>query len=59
METNIVTRRGMEKVDFGWYAKKMSLPTLAGFFAGVGAYLLQQGIVQNLHLPNIVALVGQ
>ncbi len=33
---------GMEKVDFGWYAKKVSLPTLAGFFTGIGVYLLQQ-----------------
>lgn len=47
--------RGMERVDFGWYAKKMSLPTLAGFFAGIGTYLLGT----HVHLPNMMALVGQ
>lgn len=31
---------GMEKVDFVTYLKKMSLPTLAGFFAGMGWYLI-------------------
>eukprot|EP00171_Calliarthron_tuberculosum_P012719 IDg12719t1 len=50
---------GMEKVDFGWYAKKMSLPTLAGFFAGIGTYLLQQEIVHHFQNSNVVALLGQ
>jgi len=39
---------GMEKVDFGWYAKKVSIPTLIGFFAGMGTYLVQQNILPHL-----------
>ncbi|MBF0388165.1 MAG: sodium:proton antiporter NhaD [Candidatus Omnitrophica bacterium] len=30
---------GMEKINFLWYLKKISLPALAGYLAGVGAYL--------------------
>lgn len=31
---------GMEKIDFGWYLKKISLIALLGYFAGVFCYLL-------------------
>jgi hypothetical protein len=31
---------GMEKIDFGWYLKKISLLALLGYFAGVLCYLL-------------------
>jgi Na+/H+ antiporter NhaD/arsenite permease-like protein len=31
---------GMEKIDFGWYLKKVSLLALLGYFAGVITYLL-------------------
>jgi Na+/H+ antiporter NhaD/arsenite permease-like protein len=31
---------GMEKIDFGWYLKKISLLALMGYFAGVLCYLL-------------------
>jgi NhaD family Na+/H+ antiporter len=31
---------GIEKIDFIWYLKKMSLIALLGYFAGAGAYLL-------------------
>lgn len=31
---------GLEKVDFYWYLKRISLPALIGYFAGVGVYLL-------------------
>jgi Na+/H+ antiporter NhaD/arsenite permease-like protein len=34
-----VALMGLEKVDFLWYAKKISLPALAGYFAGVAAYI--------------------
>jgi NhaD family Na+/H+ antiporter len=33
---------GMEKVDFLWYLKKISVVALVGYFAGIGVYLLQQ-----------------
>ncbi|MBF0122748.1 MAG: sodium:proton antiporter NhaD [Candidatus Omnitrophica bacterium] len=31
---------GAEKIDFMWYLKKVSLPALLGYFAGIGTYLL-------------------
>ena len=31
---------GMEKIDFIWYLKKISLIAMLGYFAGAGAYLL-------------------
>jgi NhaD family Na+/H+ antiporter len=32
---------GLEKVDFIWYFKRISWIALIGYFAGIGAYLLQ------------------
>jgi NhaD family Na+/H+ antiporter len=34
---------GMQKVDFFWYLKRISLPALVGYFAGVFVYLMTQG----------------
>ena len=31
---------GLEKVDFFWYVKRISLPALIGYLAGVGIFLL-------------------
>lgn len=36
-----VAAMGMEKIDFIWYLKKISLLALLGYFAGVGTFLLQ------------------
>jgi len=36
---------GIEKIDFFWYLKKISLLALLGFFAGLGTYILQQWIM--------------
>jgi len=33
---------GMEKIDFIWYLKKLSLLALVGYLAGAGAYILQE-----------------
>ncbi len=35
-----VAAMGMERIDFIWYFKKMSLLAVAGYLAGVAAYLL-------------------
>jgi Na+/H+ antiporter NhaD/arsenite permease-like protein len=35
---------GMEKIDFIWYTKRISLIALLGYLAGCGAYLLQESI---------------
>lgn len=31
---------GMEKVDFIWYLKRISIPAFLGYIAGIGAYLI-------------------
>jgi Na+/H+ antiporter NhaD/arsenite permease-like protein len=36
-----VAAMGMEKIDFFWYLKKMTLIALAGYFAGALIYILQ------------------
>lgn len=36
-----VAAMGMEKIDFIWYMKKISLLALAGYLAGAGAFYLQ------------------
>jgi len=33
---------GMEKIDFIWYMKRISLIALFGYFAGAGTYILQE-----------------
>jgi Na+/H+ antiporter NhaD/arsenite permease-like protein len=41
-----VAAMGLEKIDFIWYMKKISLLALIGFFAGVGAYYLQESFFE-------------
>lgn len=35
-----VAAMGMEKIDFNWYLKNISLLALLGYFAGIGTFLL-------------------
>ena len=37
-----VAAMGLEKIDFIWYMKKISLLAALGYFAGAGAYYLQE-----------------
>ena len=39
-----VAAMGMEKIDFIWYMKKISLLAAIGYFAGAGIYYLQEQI---------------
>jgi Na+/H+ antiporter NhaD/arsenite permease-like protein len=41
-----VATMGMEKIDFIWYMKKVSMIAALGYFAGCGAYLM---IYQMIH----------
>ena len=34
-----VVYMGLEKATFGWYLKRISLPALLGYFAGILVYL--------------------
>ena len=38
---------GMEKISFGWYLKKISLPVLIGYFLGVGSFLLIYRVING------------
>jgi len=40
-----VAAMGMEKIDFIWYMKKMSVLALIGYFAGIGTYWAQEHII--------------
>lgn len=40
-----VALMGLEKVDFLWYAKKVSIGAAAGYFAGIATYLVQNAIL--------------
>ena len=39
-----VSVMGLEKIDFVWYLKKISILALIGYFAGAGTYILMQSI---------------
>ncbi len=43
-----VAAMGIEKIDFIWYMKKISLLALAGYLAGIGTYALQEMIFHTL-----------
>lgn len=39
-----VAAMGMERIEFGWYLKRISLLAVAGYLAGAVVYILQQAI---------------
>jgi Na+/H+ antiporter NhaD/arsenite permease-like protein len=42
-----VALMGLEKVDFLWYAKKVSIGAAIGYFAGIATYLVQNAILSG------------
>jgi Na+/H+ antiporter NhaD/arsenite permease-like protein len=48
-----VALMGLEKVDFVWYAKRVSLSALVGYAGGIGTYLAQQQLASFLS-PTVV-----
>jgi len=49
-----VALMGLEKVDFLWYAKKVSLGAAVGYFAGIATYLLQNAVLHGGLLSSAV-----
>ena len=47
-----VALMGLEKVDFLWYAKKVSVGAAIGYFAGIATYLLQNAILTGTLLGS-------
>ena len=42
-----VALMGLEKVDFYWYAKKVSIGAAVGYFAGIATYLAQNTVMSG------------
>jgi len=40
-----VAAMGLEKIQFGWYLKKISWLALIGYFAGIATYIMQYNII--------------
>ncbi len=49
-----VAAMGMEKIDFIWYMKRISLLAALGFFAGAGTYYVQEQFMQESLEAKIV-----
>lgn len=49
-----VALMGLEKVDFLWYAKKVSVGAAVGYFAGIAAYLVQNAILTGEGLGSLL-----
>ena len=54
-----VALMGLEKVDFLWYAKKVSLGAALGYFAGIATYLAQDALFHGggLTMPQFLASI--
>ena len=39
---------GLEKVDFGWYLKNISLLAFIGYISGAGVFILQEEVLRPL-----------
>ena len=50
-----VALMGLEKVDFLWYAKKVSVGAAIGYFAGIATYLVQNAILSGALLGGSVS----
>jgi Na+/H+ antiporter NhaD/arsenite permease-like protein len=58
-----VALMGIEKVDFMWYAKKITASAAVGYFGGIAVYLAQNSFssgagFEGLSLPTLLSLGG-
>jgi hypothetical protein len=49
-----VALMGLEKVDFVWYTKKVSIGATIGYFAGIATYLAQYAVVHGGLLGSLL-----
>jgi len=49
-----VALMGLEKVDFLWYTKKVSIGAAVGYFAGIATYLAQYAILHGGGIGNLI-----
>lgn len=52
-----VALMGLEKVDFLWYAKNVSVGAAVGYFAGIATYLAQDAVLHGGILPALPGLM--
>ena len=50
-----VALMGLEKVDFLWYTKKVTVGAAIGYFAGIAVYLAQNAILSGALLSGTTA----
>lgn len=50
-----VALMGLEKVDFLWYAKKVSIGAAIGYFAGIATYLAQDAVLKGGFVQGLLA----
>jgi Na+/H+ antiporter NhaD/arsenite permease-like protein len=50
-----VALMGLEKVDFLWYAKKVSIGAAIGYFAGIATYLAQDSVLKGGFVQGLLA----
>lgn len=50
-----VALMGIEKVDFVWYARNITLAAIAGYFVGIGTYLAQGAALSYFPSPMLAA----
>lgn len=48
-----VALMGLEKIDFLWYAKKVSVGAAVGYFAGIATYLAQNAVLSGDMFSNL------
>lgn len=51
-----VALMGLEKVDFLWYAKNVSVGAAIGYFGGIATYLAQDALLSTLFPPAMAAV---
>lgn len=49
-----VALMGLEKVDFVWYTKKVTIGATIGYFAGIATYLLQNAITNGVMMNGLL-----
>jgi len=54
-----VALMGLEKVDFLWYARKVSVGAAIGYFAGIATYLAQNAVLSGSMFDGSSGLVSQ
>lgn len=53
-----VALMGLEKIDFVWYAKKVSIGAAIGYFAGIATYLAQYALLKGGGIGGLIPQIA-